>query len=407
MGTQPCVRHGRSYIACGRALAGLADGDQRAAAVAADRPGALPEQVAAGPAGQAKLPIGHAAAIRRRDHEADPRRRRRAQQAAGVGIDADSATAQLPGEEGDAVLIIEKVRRGEDLGRRGGDRRPQLGQFRRVGDPVRPGPGPGRSGCRRAAATRKRAAASGPRIPRRVGLSPARRAAGRAAGGRSAASPPVRSSPRPSRPCRESRRGGRLHRRRAPPASAAGIAYSRRRSAQRRPTRSSASASAAPDVVTDRRHRPRPRGEPEVSRWPDPQRFERGDLAEQVAEAGPGGGEGLEAAEIDHAADLRRGEHDEGEERQPGRPRGGRQRLAGRARTVPLVDQHRHTPDSRRRRQPGEPGEAVDVDAADRDQGQAGPPAAESPPRRPAARRRAAPATRSRRRGRTAPGLSP
>ena len=103
-----------------------------------------PKQVGTGAASEAQAAVGRAAASGGGDHEADSPWGRRAEHSAVVGPDADAPSAQLPGEEGDAVLVL------EEAGRRPMRRRwRRRGRVRRVGGQAHRGHWPTPALCRR------------------------------------------------------------------------------------------------------------------------------------------------------------------------------------------------------------------------------------------------------------------
>src|SRR5512144_2939163 len=90
---------GRGPLALSRALASLTDGDQGAVASPADRAGSGPEPVGPGQAERLQAAVGRPGAGGG-DDEANPGRRTAAGRA--LGLDAEAASAQLPGKVGDA-----------------------------------------------------------------------------------------------------------------------------------------------------------------------------------------------------------------------------------------------------------------------------------------------------------------
>ena len=116
---------------------------------------------------------------------------------------------------------------------------------------------------------------------------------------------------------------------------------------------------------SSRRPAPRRRRGPGGSRrGPDPQRLEGRDLAEEVAEAGAVGVEGLEAVEVDHPPDLG-GDQDERRRRTASSDRA----PAAAGPRCCIADAAPPGPDDRGAEQPDQAGEAVGVDGADRQQG--------------------------------------
>ncbi len=115
------------------------------------------------------------------------------------------------------------------------------------------------------------------------------------------------------------------------------------------------------EVIADRGHRAVARRQAEVAGGPDAERLEGRDLAEEVAEAGAVGVEGLEAVEVQHAADLGGDEDGEGE---------GRQQDGASGRGTGSADgEFQQCPETRGADQPDQAGEAVDVDGADGEEG--------------------------------------
>ena len=113
------------------------------------------------------------------------------------------------------------------------------------------------------------------------------------------------------------------------------------------------------EVVADRRHGAVAGGEAEVAGGPDAQRLEGRDLAEEVAEAGAVGVEGLELLEVDHPTDLGRDQNQERDRRQQQRPPG---------RLAPAERGFGEQPEDEGAAEPDQAREAVGVDGADRDQ---------------------------------------
>ena len=126
---------------------------------AATGPVDFPEDVGRGDAADAQAGEGRRVGAAAGDDEAHAVRRRVARFA--FGGDADAAAAQLPGDEGGAVLVGEQLVGGEDEGRVGGDQRAQAGAApasRRSGRPAR--------WRERAASRRRRRATKTQRRPR-------------------------------------------------------------------------------------------------------------------------------------------------------------------------------------------------------------------------------------------------